>query len=300
MIMKFLFTFNIIFFWLSSVNVNAQLSFELPLYFEDAEGNKDTIVIGADINGDWNDNQATQFGEIVDSSLIDTVLDVRLIKSWNSELTKIAIVESNDDCFFPIADMPRILLFAKYPPLKVHYDYSIIQANFCNPNRVVFWYINDILVVDPIPIYSPPAINCLTNLNTVTLNWNELIAQVGLGSSNYFFNQSGDSLRLYGTQLIDSPFQGMWPWWDTCGEIVDINNLDHYNISISNPINNILNINAKQNFESFELFSTNGNLVLQKVNNQNNNIDVGHLANGIYILRIKLKSKYQTIKIVKQ
>jgi len=280
--------------------IKAQVSFQLPLYFEDEQGNKDTIIIGARIDGDWNDNQSFQFGEYEDTSLIDTVLDVRLIKTWNTELTKIAIVESNDDCFFPSVQMPRIWLFAKYPPLKVHYDYSIIEENFCYPDRVVFWYKSDVLVADPIPIYQAPVIDCLTNLNTVTLNWNEVTDGYGMGSSEYYFNQNGDSLRLYGTQLIDSPFQGTWPWWDTCGEIVGIENLSNLDISITNPVTDLLKINTIELIEHIELFHSNGILVLNEAFNFNHQIDMSQFSNGIYILRVKLKNNFRTFKIVKQ
>lgn len=278
----------------------AQVSFELPLYFEDGQGNRDTIIIGADPNGDWNNNQASLFGEYEDLSLIDTVLDVRLIKTWTSELIKKAIVEEDDDCFIPRADMPRIWLFAKYPPLKVHYDYSIIENNFCYPDRVVFWYNNDNLLADPLPIYQPPVIDCLTTLNTLTLNWNEVTDGYGLGSSAYYFNQNGDSLRLFGTQLIDSPYQGTWPWWDTCGEIVSLENMDEEQISIVNPVSNILKIKTDKFIESIELFNSSGILVLNDAFTNYHQIDISQFTSGIYMLRIKFKNKYQTFKIAKQ
>jgi len=281
--MKLKFLISILFI-VNGYSINAQVSFELPLYFEDGQGNKDTVTIGARIDGDWYENQGFQFGEYPDISLIDSVFDVRLRKRFSQELTKIAIVPSNNDCFTASPDMPFFNIYAKYPPITVSYDYSIIEQNFCDDIFTFFWYDNRILWQDGFSIYYPPVINCLENTNATMLNYNELVTN-NLAYDIYLPSENGDTVKLLLTQMISiSNNNQSIPWWETCQ--VALNN----DVTLPSEIHltsagSLLHIKSDYILQNINIYNLNGSLVTAS-NKPSNFIEIGALANGIYIIKL--------------
>jgi hypothetical protein len=97
-----------------------------PLYIQDAHGNRDTLLIGWDPDAETElaDNQ---FGEYVDDSPFDTVLDVRgVLKYWPATVTtKNYVGFAEPDQGYPgcyVEGGIRILIHAKYLPIHIEWE----------------------------------------------------------------------------------------------------------------------------------------------------------------------------------
>lgn len=106
--------------------------FEWPLYFEDAMGNKDTIIIGSDPNA--NSFSATgPFGEdIIDNSVPwDSIFEVRACE-WIGYCQKKAIVEGRSTSYAAgyanSWDWPSISIHAIHFPITIRWDSSLVNS----------------------------------------------------------------------------------------------------------------------------------------------------------------------------
>jgi len=119
--------------------------FSFPIYFQDAIGNKDTIILGYDING--TDAIDAIFGEInIISKPIDTALDVRITDEWSRRRNAIdtgtyhskkQIIKNNCGTWFSIIGID---IFAKHWPVTASWDSSLFNDT-CR-NGSVFTSIN--------------------------------------------------------------------------------------------------------------------------------------------------------------
>ena len=126
-----------------------QPMFQTTLYFEDAVGNRDTIIAGFDTlaNIDYN----PQFGEVDINSPFDSVFDVRAAHGlgfgWGEgdyTLTKKIVGGSENYLNFPSCYIGETLLFfvhAKHQPITVTWEQSVFANNcldgsFLTPDRM--------------------------------------------------------------------------------------------------------------------------------------------------------------------
>ncbi|WP_313030361.1 T9SS-dependent choice-of-anchor J family protein [Soonwooa sp.] len=65
-----------------------------------------------------------------------------------------------------------------------------------------------------------------------------------------------------------------------------------------NPVKDVLNIDVNTNINSIEIYTITGQLV-RSLDKKTKQVDVSHLANGVYILRLKSDSTDESYKIVK-
>ncbi len=110
--------------------------FSMPFYWEDAQGNKDTTIIGYDTLGGEFYNPFID-GELLDAPF-DSVLDVRVLHFGDREdgdqfATKKTILAYEH---FPgwscgVSDIGIVAVHCKYPPLKMYYDSTLLGLNTC-------------------------------------------------------------------------------------------------------------------------------------------------------------------------
>jgi len=68
-----------------------------------------------------------------------------------------------------------------------------------------------------------------------------------------------------------------------------------------NPVNDVLNISAKEDIKEIQIFSLLGQLVMQKVNNSNEvHLNLNKLSQGAYFVKIYTKDKAKVVKLIKQ
>lgn len=88
----------------------------------------------------------------------------------------------------------------------------------------------------------------------------------------------------------------------TCTVVNEINNNDNSTSVFPNPNNGVFTIesNALNGYSSLQILTILGEVVYQEtITNTNTTIDIQHLPNGIYILKMMDKNHYYTKKIIK-
>lgn len=110
-----------------------QPQFEMPFYFEDGAGNRDTLIIGYDddANGSFN----PQFGEVHIEEPFDSVFEVRAMHgdSWMRTLKRIIgsySIPFGERC--GVSEGMYILLRIEHFPLTVSWGPALLHADFCN------------------------------------------------------------------------------------------------------------------------------------------------------------------------
>ena len=125
--------------WLSVLPGQAQPQFVMPIWFEDSLGNKDTVWVGGDPGASYQ-NLNPQFGEVAITEPFDSIFEVRAVHGSDTdwETSKI-IIEGTDvpgQCILPAHT--RIMIHAKYTPVKIFWDTTILLTNYpCNINTIL-------------------------------------------------------------------------------------------------------------------------------------------------------------------
>jgi len=112
----------------------------MPLYFEDAVGNRDTIVVGYDENASFNQLNL-QFGEQAITTPFDSIFEVRAVHADDHNfITSKKIIENfelgpGDTCGASAGI--RIFVRAKYLPVTIHYDTALVNSSLCHHNMIL-------------------------------------------------------------------------------------------------------------------------------------------------------------------
>ncbi len=119
---------------------------------------------------------------------------------------------------------------------------------------------------------------------------------------SYFDDSITESLRIIGggTELYMETFPGFGMVFQNTPFLgIKENELNNFKI-YPNPVRDVLTI-ASDNLliENYKIYSTNGTLILSKINSQNN-IDVSGLANGIYFIEVTSESGNKVQKFIKE
>jgi len=115
--------------------------FEMPLYFEDAVGNKDTLIVGYDTAAS-SQNLNLQFGEELIDFPFDSVFEVRAIHWDDDDLaTSKKIIEwhtiNGPDVPCSGSTGPNIIISAQYPPVTIRYDSTLFGSGSCRENAIL-------------------------------------------------------------------------------------------------------------------------------------------------------------------
>ena len=126
----------------SIISAQETAFFELPLYFEDAAGNKDTLIVGYDLNA--SDTEINEnFDEVAITAPFDSIFEVRAYNSFhidtftNKFFSKKIILNpeqriKEDSIICYVADGAKILFNAIHLPVKMYYDRDILNSR-CVP-----------------------------------------------------------------------------------------------------------------------------------------------------------------------
>ncbi len=126
----------------------AQLTpeFLMPIWFEDTQGNKDTIWIGSDMNSSSEINP--QFGEVAIEEPFDHILEVRAAhgddSEWDGlELSKIIVEDADSPSCHGFGRTKR-MIHATYFPLKISWDQDMVLSNEgpCGQNTVLYPHVD--------------------------------------------------------------------------------------------------------------------------------------------------------------
>ena len=120
--------------------------FQMPLYFEDAIGNRDTIVVGYDAMGSY-DTLNPLFGEYAITAPFDSIFEVRAAHAIDPPHTLSKKIISHyeggvgDTCFASAG--VEIFIQAKYLPITVRYDTALVNSSYCHQNMILSpdWFI---------------------------------------------------------------------------------------------------------------------------------------------------------------
>lgn len=114
--------------------------FEMSIYFEDAVGNRDTVMVGYDPEADSYDLNP-QFGEAWVFVPFDSVFEVRAVHSddWLNRTSKKVIggfeAGGGDTC--GAGGNVKVILSAKHFPVIISYDTAFIHTSACHRNMIL-------------------------------------------------------------------------------------------------------------------------------------------------------------------
>jgi hypothetical protein len=124
---------------LGVLSAQQQPQFVMPIWFEDSLGNRDTVWVGGDPSASYS-NINTQFGEVEITTPFDSIFEVRAVHAddndWKTSKTIIEGTDAPGQCILPSGT--RLMIHAKYPPVKISWDTTILASNYpCNINTIL-------------------------------------------------------------------------------------------------------------------------------------------------------------------
>ena len=164
-----------LFFLLLSIN-NAEAQsaeFEMTFYFEDAVGNKDSLVLGYDADASYTSINSL-LGEVAITTPFDSVFEVRAYH-YNDPLKRTSkkIIENYDTnsigCI--VTGFGMIVPVVKHPPLLMYYDKTKFN-NFCYKRGIILFNNNLFEFLGPLELSDIPEYTyyCLGGSDTITIS----------------------------------------------------------------------------------------------------------------------------------
>jgi hypothetical protein len=259
--------------------VSFSQEFKFSIFFKDAIGNKDTIVLGYDPLGTDSIDQI--FGEEnIISKPLNPYLDVRISDEWfhrkfqqeeGTFHTKKQIVKSNCGSYFSVTDID---IYCTHWPVTATWDSNLFSTTClngsvftsCNPGG---WW----------------DVGCPSNLGRAVLFWKDSVTYnsnaLSANDNYYYLNNQGDTIPVYWQAFGDSTLLS--------SGIEDYQNL--YRVKIyPNPTNGCFTIRANFTYDKIELF--NGSGQAQHIMPNENTIDISSLNDGFYFLRFYLRNLF--------
>lgn len=288
--------------------IHAQAEFEMPIYFEDAMGNRDTVIIGIDATASYS-TITPSLGEVEDLSQFDSVLDVRLAHSDNTNLKYSKKIISNYEYYVnshcKIAGGIRIVPYVKYPPLKMIYDHQLLLSQFCWARGLLLFNNNEYAFLHPIELHSisDSTYYCLGNTDTIVLDHDKprtindlttylspIVTQTGFDTVQSYQLFFGDEYFLPGYMLCNFSIIG-----------INETNTNLYPVTFyPNPASTILTLQGLDAAATtYQIFGVDNRLLIQNtvINNQ---IPISDLsANGIYYCKLTNAKQSQSFTFIK-
>ena len=263
--------------------------FEIPFYFEDALGNKDTLVVGYD--EDASSSQLNpQFGEVEVIGPYDEIFEVRARKvpavdpfETNKSIASHAYYP-NSNCGVSTGTYLTIRL--KYPPLKVSWDKDLMQSNDCR--RGVFLAPSEhwALVEDWTTLDHPWMMYCLFDEEEVIIDFS------GQNTTMYGVYSILDTVENVGIDTIQWMSLVFIP--TTCPDLVDnVNNLAFGLKDIvvfRNPANERINLQIEGDVFATKIYNSKGVLVYSENLRGQKEINIASLPVGVYLGIVDLEN----------
>lgn len=268
--------------------------FEMILHFEDAIGNRDSVLFGYDI--DATEEIDEEFEEFELTSPFDSIFEVRIgsrdVVFHGDKLTKRLIVGTevvvNDPTCFSGAGA-YIYIHAVHQPIKIWWDKEQLLNNECYRGGFIINHIADELGGPFSPDEIPPLYYCMSNIDTAFFNTSTEEMQTSEWPIISIEKEiEGQGIQtIYGLRLIVNPSWSYTPcyWVTDTGQPTKIYSL----LVFPNPVKNIINLQLPSDVEvkAIEVYSSMGKLVhQQKRFSKINEIDVSHLNPGLFYIRI--------------
>ncbi|MFM9948033.1 MAG: T9SS type A sorting domain-containing protein [Saprospiraceae bacterium] len=271
--------------------------FHATIRFEDAMGNKDSVIVGYDPDATYGIDP--EFGEVEITAPFDSVFEVRVIARFDFEqrMSKIIIDQSE---FIPAYNCnfgPRssILIWSKYQPVTVSWDSTIFLGERCLRGSFLSNHEIDELTGPFDPDEFPPICACMASQNDYTFELTQEAlaahyASIGYDESVAVSVQAeveglGNQI-IYGLRFKPSDPGGYTPcYWITTDteEPVAAAPLSIF----PNPSRGIVKIAAAEqaSFEQLKIFDAMGCLVRSISAIKNSEADLSGLPAGIYQLQ---------------
>ncbi len=281
--------------------LNAQQTprFETTLYFEDAEGNQDSLEIGFDLNATEEPDE--EFGDIVLNTPFDSIFDVRA-KSPNSlsgTLYKRMIEKSTggfatpENCIKGGGGM--IFIHAIHQPVKVSWNKTQFLDSICYRGAFIINHIEHELAGPMSPNDIPPLYYCMADVEEGYFELTPEVLNHEHARLIIEHEVEGQGVQeIYGLDMIALHYQGYTPcYWVT--EVADISYESEIFI-YPNPCSDYIvfkELEAK-NFDEVWLYDTNGRHLQTFPFEVNEPVNISALPAGMYHLFVTTLSKNNT------
>jgi len=196
--------------------------FEMSLYFEDALGNRDTLEIGYDPRASF-DTLLPEFGEFPIEQPFDSILDVRAIHPDVFNDTTFASKRIISDaetcyscnCYFSAADF--IFIHAKYLPILITYDSSLLNSTYCHNNTILAQTMEVLLYEN---WWEAPLIHCMSITDEILEDFEEFYADPVCCINKAFEVQGQGWVDIPAYMIIFQP-------GNYCQTLVDVEEVSH-------------------------------------------------------------------------
>ncbi len=294
-----IFFLNILLLLFSCQCVLAQMkipSFQMPIYFEDAKGNKDSIVVGFDESADYTKIDSL-FGEDELLTPFDSVFDVRIIKFWSGSekpitgKKRVRLVEDNS---FPLFRL-YILINAKYNPIKVTHKIDLLKSKTILAQAILS-KVTLGLASTPWWEYSNAGYDwvCLAGQQELYIDVSK--KKDGEALTNVrLYEVQGQSTAQKIPYLTFSQFAS----GPGCSKILDSEELSQNEIKVAvfpNPVQNTFRLSLSENIDNknlkLSIIDSFGKILIEQFNyNSMVDIDVQSIPAGFYFLQLSNEKK---------
>ncbi|TAK32830.1 MAG: T9SS type A sorting domain-containing protein [Saprospiraceae bacterium] len=288
--------------WASILSAQ-QPQFIMPIWFEDAVGNKDTIWVGGDPSAS-SQNLNPQFGEVAIDSPFDSIFEVRAVHDDDQDwVTSKVIIEHHDSpgqCYLPHS---RIMINSKNQPVKISWDTMQLITNYpCNINTFLS---PDVYIFVLQHWYEARIIYCMMTRSFIEVDF-DYSEYPGIDPSellNHNFGVEGQGIK----NLPGLWFAGRWdaPYCYTL--LPTIENKDDAEAPVSitpNPVKNIATIysSSYQTIEEIKIYNAAGQfLSTYKADDAHYELSLNNYRPGLYFIKVEFDNgKSYCSKIVKE
>ncbi len=280
----------------SIVAQTKQADFQMKLYFEDAKGNKDSIIFGYDSTAKTN-FISSLLGEDSIVSPLDSIFDVRIGKSstfWDSPKLgkkRFAHTEGTSECV--AFGWLFIVINAKFNPVKITYNASLLNnSNQCLQNAVIAK--NHSIHLVETNWFDAPKSHwfCMASQNEIMIDTKEKKTTVPIKS---LFDSR--KYEVIGNGIKDVPQMHLLNFGNGPCEYLVKNNDINFNkaIILQSPVRNILNIKFGEDEllpsnTQFQILNPSGQIMQQQAINENTTqleTDVSALSSGLYFVQLR-------------
>lgn len=284
---------------LGVLSAQQQPQFVMPIWFEDSLGNRDTVWVGGDPTASYS-NINTQFGEVEITTPFDSIFEVRAVHAddndWKTSKTIIEGTDAPGQCILPSGT--RLMIHAKYPPVKISWDTTILASNYpCNINTILT---PDMLVFLLQNWYEARIIYCMMTRDSIAIE--NLVPFPPPHRLEHPFEVQGQGVKV----LPGLWFTGFWdfPHCYTTLPTAEADLEEHILLS-PNPVSSHVRLSNQSGFEiiTLRVVELSGQTVYSFPNkNMGEQIDIPMegLRPGFYFVQIVLvNGRMITKKIIK-
>ncbi len=281
-----------VFFTITLMSLSyGQLSpyFETTLYFEDAIGNRDSVIFGYDINA--SSGLDPEFGEVEITEPFDSVFEVRMRPrddTSNDYFTKrlisgTEIVVNDPSCYS--GSLGEIYIHALHQPVKVWWDREQFQSSECFAGAFIIDHILHELA-GPIALDDfPPLYYCMGDVDTGYFELTEESLDPEYPRICLEKEVEGFGFKkIYGLRLAVGPTWAYTP----CYWVVNTTEAPrpHYFSSYPNPVTDQVefSLDPNANIEYLTIYDSEGQQVMTLPYAARQKVDIGHLPPGCYYI----------------